>query len=83
MFVFNVPPTAKVIMETGPQLKVSSDRLVKPGIEPANPGLQGKRFIHFTTVAPKLWIRKFSQFYPHSFYSYDLGQFGYRFYDLG
>ena len=27
----------------GPQLKVSSDRLVKPGIEHATPGLQGKR----------------------------------------
>ena len=26
-------------METGPQLKVSSDRLVKPGIEPGTPGL--------------------------------------------
>ena len=39
-------------METGPGLKVSSDRLVKPGIEPATPGLQGKRFIHYTTAAP-------------------------------
>ena len=38
-------------METGPRLKVSSDRLVKPGIEPATPGLQGKRFIHYTTAA--------------------------------
>ena len=28
VFVFNIPPTAKVI----------SDRLVKPGIEPATPG---------------------------------------------
>ena len=36
-------------METGPRLKVSSDRLVKLGIEPATPGLQGKRFIHYTT----------------------------------
>ena len=27
-------------METGPRLKVSSDRLVKPRIEPAIPGLQ-------------------------------------------
>ena len=36
-------------METGPRLKVSSDRLVKPGIEPATPGLQGKRFTHYTT----------------------------------
>ena len=35
-----------------PQLKVSSDRLVKPEIEPANPGLQGQGFIHFTTAAP-------------------------------
>ena len=41
-------------METGPRLKVSSDRLVKPGIEPATPGLQGKRFIHYTTAAPRL-----------------------------
>ena len=38
-------------METGPRLKVSSDRQVKPGIEPAIPGLQGKRFIYYTTVA--------------------------------
>ena len=29
-------------METEPRLEVSSDRLVKPGIEPATPGLQGK-----------------------------------------
>ena len=35
----------------GPQLKVSSDRLVKPGIEPATPGLQGNWFIHYATVA--------------------------------
>ena len=39
-------------METGPRLQVSSDRLVKPGIEPATPGLQGKRFIHYITAAP-------------------------------
>ena len=38
-------------METGPRLKISSDRLVKPGIEPATPGLQGKRFIHYTMEA--------------------------------
>ena len=36
----------------GPWLKVSSYRLVKPGIEPATPGLQGKRFINYTTAAP-------------------------------
>ena len=38
VFVFNVPPTAKV-MEMGPRLKVSSDRLLKPGFEPVTPGL--------------------------------------------
>ena len=51
VFVFNIPPTAKVIWRLGHGL-VSSDRLVKPGIEPAIPGLQGKRFIHYTTAAP-------------------------------
>ena len=44
-------------MKTGPRLKVSSDRLVKPGIEPATPGLQGKRFIHYTTAAPQKVVR--------------------------
>ena len=39
-------------METGPWLQVSSERLVKPGIESATPGLQGKWFIHYTKVAP-------------------------------
>ena len=39
-------------METGSQLKVSSDRPEKPGIEPATPGLQGKWLIHYTTAAP-------------------------------
>ena len=39
-------------METGAQLKVSSDRLVKPGIKAAAPGLQGKQFIHYTMVTP-------------------------------
>ena len=39
-------------MESAPQLKVSSDRLVKQGMEPIPPGLQGEWFIHYTT-APK------------------------------
>ena len=39
-------------METGPRFKVSLDRLVKLGIEPVTPGLQGKRFIHYTTADP-------------------------------
>ena len=50
VFVFNVPSPAKVIWRRGHDL-VSSDRLVKPGIEPATPGLQGKWFIHYTTAA--------------------------------
>ena len=40
-------------METGPRLKVLSDRLVKPLIKPGTPGLQGKQFIHYTTAAPR------------------------------
>ena len=39
--VFNILPTAKVILWRGKDL-VSSNRLEKPGIEPADPGLQGK-----------------------------------------
>ena len=39
-------------METEPWLKVSSDRLVKLGIELSTPGLQGEQFIHYTMVAP-------------------------------
>ena len=38
-------------METGPQLNVLSDRLVKSGNQPAIPGLQGKCLIHYTTAA--------------------------------
>ena len=40
-------------METRPRLKVSSDRLVEPRIEPATPGLQGKWLIHYNTAAPQ------------------------------
>ena len=35
----------------GPQLKVSSDKVMKPRIESATPGSQGKRFIDYTRVA--------------------------------
>ena len=48
--MFNIPPTAKVILRWGHGL-VSSDRLVKLGIKPATPGLQGKRFIHYIMAA--------------------------------
>ena len=43
-------------METWLQLKVSSDRLVKPGIEPATPTLEGEWFNHNTTAIPKAVI---------------------------
>ena len=54
MFVFNVLPTGYI--EMGSQLNVSSDRLVKPRIEPETPGLQGKLFIHYTRL-PLLFTR--------------------------
>ena len=50
-------------METRPRLKVSSDRLVKPGIEPATPGLQGKWFIHLTTAAPTFGLVGLEEMY--------------------
>ena len=34
------------------RLKVSSDRLVKPTVEPASPGLEGEQLIHYPTAAP-------------------------------
>ena len=48
-------------METKPQLQVSFDRLVKPGIEPATPGLQGKWFIYYTTVASGFVLSRASE----------------------
>ena len=52
VFVFNIPPTAKVIWRRGHGLKSHPTDLSSPGIEPATPGLQGKLFIHYTTAAP-------------------------------
>ena len=55
--LFVCPTNSYRRMETVPQLKVSSDRLVKPGTEPANPGLQGEGFIYYSTAAPVFrWI---------------------------
>ena len=50
-FQFKAPPTAK-IWRLEPQLKVSSDRLEKPGIEhgDANPDLQGLWFICYYKI---------------------------------
>ena len=40
-------------METGPRLKISSDRLVKPGIEPATSCLlRERRYIDICLVGP-------------------------------
>ena len=55
VFVFTVPPIAEVIWEWGHSFeKVSSDRLVKPGIGPGTPGLHSRRLIHYTTAASPL-----------------------------
>ena len=58
-------------METGPRIKVSSDRLVKPEIKPATPGLQDGEFIHYTTVAPPQRLLCFDGF-ETILYKYDL-----------
>ena len=52
VFVFNVPPTAKIIWRQGHCLKSHPTAWLTRGIEPATPGLQGKQFIHYTTAAP-------------------------------
>ena len=39
-------------MEKRPLLKVSSDRLKKPGIKPANPGLNGEICQKLTVAEP-------------------------------
>ena len=54
VFVFNVLQSATVIWRRGSQLKVSSDRLVKPEIESPTPGLHSKWYIYNTTEAPAL-----------------------------
>ena len=49
VFLFNIPPIAKVIWRHGQGLK-SFQQTGKPGIEPATPGLQGEWFIHYTSA---------------------------------
>ena len=62
-------------MEMRPQLKVSSDRLEKPGFEIATPGSQGKWLIHYTTAAPL-----FEPYYNHMVPKLDMYQgFSYLF----
>ena len=41
-------------MEPGPEIKVPSDKLEKPGIESVTTGIQGEWFIHYTTAASVL-----------------------------
>ena len=45
--MLNVPPTAKVIWRRGHGLMSHLTEF-----EPATPGLQGKRFIYYTTATP-------------------------------
>ena len=47
----------------GPRFKVSSERLVKPGIEPTTPGLQGEWLNHCATEASVSGVR----FYTFTF----------------
>ena len=54
VFVFTSPPTARVILKLGHVLKVSSDRLEDPSIEPQTPGYKASMFIHYAMVAPQL-----------------------------
>ena len=58
-------------MEMWPRLKVSSDRLMKPGIEPATPGLQGKGFIQYTMAAPLIWMQTDWNFNSISEFSFE------------
>ena len=40
----------------GPQFKVSSERLEKPGIKPTTPGLVGEQLNHYATEASKILV---------------------------
>ena len=51
--VLKVPPTAKVIWRQGHSFK--SHPTDWPGIEPATPCLEGRRFIQYTMAAPIFW----------------------------
>ena len=59
-------------METVPQLKVPSERLEKPVMGSATPGLHGEWFIHYILAAPQEkktgldWSGKGSPLYFHS-----------------
>ena len=41
-------------MEIVPQLNISLDRLEKPDIEPATPGVQGEGLIHYTKATLRM-----------------------------
>ena len=51
MFVFKVPPTAKVIWSWGHVLRVLFDRMEEPGIKLSTSGYKAW-FIHYATPAP-------------------------------
>ena len=45
-------PLQSIVLTISPPFTTIVICLKKPGIEPTNPGLQGKWFIHHTTAAP-------------------------------
>ena len=62
VFVFNVPPTAKVIWRQGHGLKFHQTDWKE--MEPVTSGLEGEWFIHYTTTAPSkagYYICKYSK----------------------
>ena len=52
VFVFNIPPTAKVIFRLDHSFMSHLTNSGEPGIKLVTPGLQVKWLIHYTTTAP-------------------------------
>ena len=57
-------------METGPQLKISSNKLMKPEIKTSAAGLQCDEFIHYTAATPPQRLLCFDGF-ETILYKYD------------
>ena len=62
--VFYIWPTTKIIWAEDHGL-VTSDRLNKPGIKPATPGLQSEWFIHYNTALQTTFIMEASSMNPY------------------
>ena len=66
VFIYNVPPTAKVIWRRGHGLKSHpTDWWSRESNLRLIPGLQGKRFIHYTTAAPEMHYYHLDCKYTH------------------